>query len=314
MLAQKVACGIAVLVLLTGPLAIRHVVQLPAGNAEYVAMGSSFAAGPGDGQRAPGSYFPCMRSSENYAHLLAKRTGMKLKDVTCSGATTRHILDGGQLFQPAQVDAVDTTTKLVTVTIGGNDVFYLGTLGAWACANDPAAVPAGARWVGLCMGMSNDRVQKAFVTLPAQMTRVVQEIHRRAPVARVLFIDYATVLPSQGTCGQLHLSSQEAETGRQIAARLAAVTAEVARATNSGLIKASEITQGHDVCSAQPWVYGFVFSEHILRFGPAPFHPRIEAMTAIAEALATEVAREPPYLERQTMRKETLPRQRTFHE
>ena len=281
-------CATIAVVLVCGLTCIRYAARTPRGEAEYVALGSSFAAGPGDGQRATGSYFPCMRSSENYAHLFAQLAGLKLEDVTCSGATTDHVLEGGQFLQPAQLDAVRENTKLVTVTVGGNDVFYLGKLGAWACANDPEHVPRGARWIGLCKGSSEARVEQAFARLPAQMAAIVEQVHRRAPSARLIFVDYTTVLPDRGTCGRLHLSEAEADEGRQLAARLAAITAETAWKTNSGLVQASEITRGHDVCSADPWVYGFQFPQHLLSFGAAPFHPRAAAMQRIAEELVRQ--------------------------
>lgn len=111
-------------------------------NFHYVAMGSSFAAGPGilPGADDPGSV-PCGRSSANYAHFLARRNKLALTDVTCGDATTANILEQGQFGAAAQIDAVTADTQLVTVTIGGNDVFYTATMGGLACQNhagDPA--------------------------------------------------------------------------------------------------------------------------------------------------------------------------------
>jgi hypothetical protein len=50
----------------------------------YVAMGSSFAAGPGIGRRVPGSPRAAGRSTGNYAHLVALRLGLDLDNVTVS--------------------------------------------------------------------------------------------------------------------------------------------------------------------------------------------------------------------------------------
>jgi lysophospholipase L1-like esterase len=269
-----------------GAFMIHRAARIPQGDANYVAIGSSFAAGPGDGERAVGSYLPCFRSSANYAHLFAEQAELKLTDVTCSGATTRDVLDGGQFFQSAQLDAVRGTTKLVTITIGGNDVSYLGNLGAWACANDPADVPVSARLLGVCRSTANSEVEEAYAGLPAQLEKIVYEIHRRATAAQVVFIDYTDVLPDTGTCSELRLSPQQANAGRESAMRLATITAEVAWKTRSGLIQASQITHGHDVCSSQPWVYGFQFPKHSLSSGPVPFHPKFQAMQAIASVLA----------------------------
>lgn len=58
---------------------------------EYVALGCSFAAGLGLGAREPGSPWVCMRSTNGYPHVLARLTGLRLVDMTCSGSTTEHI-------------------------------------------------------------------------------------------------------------------------------------------------------------------------------------------------------------------------------
>jgi len=85
----------------------------------YVAMGSSFAAGPGIGQRVPGSPRAAGRSTGNYAHLVARRLGLDLDDVTFSGATTQDMLRGTAAGRPAQVDAVGGATKLGTSPAAG---------------------------------------------------------------------------------------------------------------------------------------------------------------------------------------------------
>ena len=71
--------------------------------ARYVALGSSFAAGPGPGWRAPGSPRRAGRSSANYAHLIAAHLGLELTDVTYSGATTRDILNARADGWPARL-------------------------------------------------------------------------------------------------------------------------------------------------------------------------------------------------------------------
>lgn len=52
----------------------------------YVAMGSSFAAGPGLPAGDPPRKDRCNRSTKNSAHLLAEKRGLSLLDVSCGGA------------------------------------------------------------------------------------------------------------------------------------------------------------------------------------------------------------------------------------
>jgi hypothetical protein len=62
-------------------------------SAEYVAMSSSFAAGPGLPPYAPDAPPRCALSLANYARQLAALRGLRLNDVSCSAATTRALLE-----------------------------------------------------------------------------------------------------------------------------------------------------------------------------------------------------------------------------
>lgn len=252
--------------------------------AQYVAMGSSFAAGPGVGTRTPESPFRCGRSADNYAHLFAQKRGLTLMDVTCSGAMTESILKNWRSLPP-QLDAVGPQTKLVTVTIGGNDVSYVGNLFGWSCENAPQRISA--VWSKLvCKVVPAGTVEEKFTTLEDKMRGIVDGVHQRSPNAKVIFVDYVTILPASGSCpDKLPLSEAELDQARAVSARLAALTETVAKETGSGLVKASELRGGHDVCSADPWVFGLQFPESPSIYGPVAYHPNAEAMQAVADQL-----------------------------
>src|SRR5687767_810852 len=156
--------------------------HLPEG-ARYVAMGSSFAAGSGIAPSADVPANRCGRSADNYAHQLARKRRLRLVDVSCGGATTAHVLGPwGEL--PAQVDALTVDTDLVTVTIGGNDVRYIGRLIAESCkAAGPAeGVP------GLCgsfpRGAASARslppaTQESWRALEQNLRQIAIEVRRR---------------------------------------------------------------------------------------------------------------------------------------
>ncbi|MDT5227299.1 MAG: hypothetical protein QOH94_1092, partial [Mycobacterium sp.] len=94
----------------------------------YVALGSSMAAGPGIRPGAPAAPFGSGRSARNYAHLVAEQLRLDLVDVTFSGATTAQVLTEHQRSAPPQVEALNGSEELVTITIGGNDVGYVPLL------------------------------------------------------------------------------------------------------------------------------------------------------------------------------------------
>jgi lysophospholipase L1-like esterase len=257
------------------------VVLLGGAAPDYVAMGSSFAAGPGIGVRAPGSIPACRQSASNYPHLLAKKRGLVLADVTCSGATTRDILVGRPGALP-QIAAVGSQVRLVTVTIGGNDVFYMRNLWAWSCPEGHISMMAR---LLVCHEVSAAAVESAFSGLAASLTEIVRQVHQRAPAARVVFVDYLTVLPESGMCAAAPMPAADYAAAREMARRLLAITHEVAAATKSGLVSAAALTRGHDVCAKDPWVTGFTFSPGVDGFGTIAYHPTQASMDAVAAAL-----------------------------
>lgn len=247
---------------------------LPAG-AKYVAMGSSFAAGPGLSPAAPGSPPRCGRSARNYPHQLAAMRGLSLVDVTCSGAATAAILSPwGEL--PAQIDAVNADTHLVTVTIGGNDLGYIGNLMSLSCRHLAAGDETAA---GNCRPVWEPK-ESDYQAVGAAMRRIAAAVRERAPRALLVFVDYPVVLPVHGICAATPLTPAQADAARALADRLEAITAAAASDTGARLIKASMLSEGHDACAAQPWMTGFP--------GPAgavAYHLTEAGMEAVAEAL-----------------------------
>jgi lysophospholipase L1-like esterase len=251
--------------------------SLPSG-AKYVAMGSSFAAGPGipDYYETPPA--PCFRSTQNYAHQLAARLNLSLTDVSCSGATTAH-LTGSRGATPPQLDALTADTLLVTLTIGGNDLGYIGGLTAASCAGLMRETGVEAD----CMSPITAPAEKTFTDLAARMDAVAKDIRRRAPQAQLVFVDYLAVLPETGACAATPLDEIHADSARYTARRLAEITRTVAGDNGASIITASEFSKGHDACSADPWMHGY--PRPGAPVGGTLYHPNLKGMTAVADAL-----------------------------
>lgn len=234
----------------------------------YVAMGSSYAAGPGIAPYQDGAPARCARSTRNYASQLAVKRGLALIDVSCSGAKTSAILQSwGEL--PAQIDAVTPDTALVTITIGGNDIGLVGGLFGASCRQRAEADCA----------PQTAPTEADYAALRAAMIRMVAAIRERAPKARIVLVDYPTILPARGSCAATPLGAADADAARAKAARLRAITRDVAAAQGAIVLSASDLSRGHDACAADPWMNGYPAP------GAAPYHPNLAAMTAIAEAL-----------------------------
>ncbi len=249
----------------------------------YVALGSSFASGPGvDPVVSPG----CARSGRNYPSLVAARLGHDLVDVTCGGATVDDLLTRRQVLLtgdrvPPQIEAVRTDTDLVTATVGGNDVGYVLTLLRSSYRVAPEGAPALAREF-FAVPVDTAAVEAGLAALPGRLAGLVGAVRERAPRARVVLVDYLTVLPEDGGCATLPMAEDDRAYGVDVARRLAAATAAAARETGADLVPASAAGRDHSVCSAEPWVTGWAFAE-LGTGGVVPYHPNAAGMRAVAD-------------------------------
>lgn len=243
----------------------------------YVALGSSFAAGAGLGDLQDDSPVFCARSVNGYPSRLAERLDVSLVDMSCGGAVTRHVLEGGQLFQGPQIRAITPTTRLVTLTVGGNDIGYIGDLSLLASRRTGGLLGWFARsaWEG--PKAVDDR---AFDTLAAELTATLRAIRAQAPQATVVVVTYPPLLPASGTCDAVALSAADADLMRAVGDRLAEVTRTTAQAEGARVVDMHRLGAGHDACSDDPWVSGWVEA------GPAPFHPNRAGADATASAIA----------------------------
>lgn len=250
--------------------------QRPDTSAEYVALGSSFAAGLGLGPRVPGSPIVCQRSINGYPQQLARMTGLSLTDMSCSGATASHVLRGGQMFLGPQIDALGPKTRLVTLTAGGNDVAYVGDLTAMAFRQRGGVTGflVGQFWSG-----ARPVADRNFDALRADLLATLREIRRRAPKARIYVVTYPVILPPDGTCLGLGIGADDAGLMRQVGARLAQVTREAANEAGAAVIDMDQLSAGHDACSNEAWVNGAKPSEG------ATFHPTLAGARAAATAI-----------------------------
>lgn len=244
------------------------------------ALGSSFAAGPGI---RPIENRAARRSALNYPHLLARRIGAQLTDLTVSGATTETILEKPQRagivkFDP-QIRGLPSDADLVTVTAGGNDVGYIGAMFAAAWAAKLAKVP-------LLRRLSPGEVGP----VPAQLVKrattglegIVAGVRHRAPNARILLVDYFTLIGNHTASGPN--TPFTAETLSALQARgqqVADIFREAANRSGAELVRLSEESENHDLGSPEPWVTGFRPQER----GAAPFHPNIAGMRSAAELI-----------------------------
>ncbi|BBY27795.1 SGNH/GDSL hydrolase family protein [Mycolicibacterium sediminis] len=243
----------------------------------YVALGSSMAAGPGIRPTASGAPFGSGRSAVNYPHLVATRLGHDLADVTFSGATTANVLHEAQRGTPPQITRIDGTEELITVTIGGNDVGYVPFLFAAGLPRFVASVPLlGGKVRELLDPAARDA---ALDRVPTALAAVGRALRAKAPDARILFVDYLTLLPPAGTPAP-PLSDTHADTGRRIADTLKRHTETAAADTGCEVVHVADASVDHHAWSADPWTTRVGLP---LPGRPAPLHPNAAGMRAVAD-------------------------------
>lgn len=252
-------------------------IPLPAGG-RYVAMGSSFASGPLLGPLKPGSPPRCARTVSNYPALLAQRLGLTLVDVSCGGARTQHIL-GPWNELPAQIESVTADTRLVTLSIGGNDLGYVTGLIAASCRAGAPFRP------GPCAAKVTP-TEEDFAKLESNLQEIVRQVTARAPTAKLVLVQNLTLVPP-ASCAAVTIDPADAEASRAIGLRIAEITAKVARATKTTLLSSDLLSRQHTACSPAPWTVGM--SPGYDGSKGAPWHPTAAGMRAVADALAAEL-------------------------
>ncbi|KAI1114310.1 SGNH hydrolase-type esterase domain-containing protein [Nemania sp. NC0429] len=255
-------------------------------------LGSSFAAGP---SIPPADDSSAGRSGANYAHLVAKRVGGTLTDLSVCGATLLHLLNtpqdaGGKRFAP-QVDDLPADTELVLVLGGGNDIGYIGGLFEDTLRRS---------WPGTALlylrGPDPDSEAKSQLQLDVdglaqRYGTVLDAIHRKAPGAYVLIVEYQAVLGPDTRPGEdVVFGADRVAYHREVAARLKEATrrAALGREEWCSIVGIAEASETHAVGAEHPWIFGFSWK---LFYQGCAYHPRPEGMIAIADLIHDEMLR-----------------------
>jgi lysophospholipase L1-like esterase len=247
------------------------------GRRRYVALGSSFAAGLGLGPRIAGSPIACQRSANGYPQQLARLCRLSIDDRSCSGATVAHVIGSGRFREAPQVDALDAATELVTLSIGGNDVGYVGDLTMLAMRRRHAWLRP---FLKLFWKDPRPAAARDFDRLQGDLLALLAEVRRRAPGARIVVVSYPRILPPTGTNAAVGLDESEAALMREVASRLDAVTRTAAETAQAVFVDMAAISADHHAGSAEPWVHGAAPREGVA------FHPTLAGAAATTRAVA----------------------------
>jgi lysophospholipase L1-like esterase len=202
----------------------------------YVALGDSYSSGVGTRE-----FFEttCKRSLFAYPELVAHdRAGTSLTFRACSGATTSSVLS-------EQLGSLNSTTSIVTITVGGNDAGFSEII-------TQCALP----WPWSCESELTSAESFIRTTLPGRLNSLYAAIHRDAPNARVVVLGYPRLFMGVDCNAGTFFSTTEMSRMNGIADLLASVTSERAGAAGFTFKNAIPPFTGHAICSASEWLNG----------------------------------------------------------
>ena len=159
---------------------------------KYVALGSSFAAGPAIPEAVPGQ--SCGRSTANYAHLVAAQLGLDLTEASCIGATIDNVTTTVQEMNPPQLEAVTSDTSIITITIGGNDVSYSASLTTCGLdgMNGTSCLEASG---GGASDVDSFAIDSRLEQEESKLVATLGQLKQAAPAARIYLVGYPLILP-----------------------------------------------------------------------------------------------------------------------
>ncbi len=250
----------------------------------WAALGDSYTSGPlipNQITDPPG----CLRSDHDYPHLAAAALGFSLSDVSCSGATVADMTRvqstvGGP--NPPQLSAVAPNDRVVTVSIGGNDIDFRGII-----ENCIAASPWGPTRVGTTCRAYYDRSGHDVIAAEIRALRprtsiMLARIHAVAPNAAVFLIGYPSILPAEGSgCWpRVPLTAKDVPYLRLKELQLNGMLASVAAAHRVIFVNTYVPSEPHNACTAESvrWIEPIV--PHAMAF---PIHPNAAGEAGMAK-------------------------------
>ncbi|MFJ8882548.1 SGNH/GDSL hydrolase family protein [Streptomyces sp. NPDC102402] len=207
-----------------------------AAGGNYVALGDSYSSGVGAGSYTSESG-DCLRSTKAYPYLWKNANNpSSFTFVACSGATTSSVSSG-------QLSALSSSTTLVSVTAGGNDVGFADVMQTCVLQSEAN-----------CVSRVNTAVSQMQNTLPGRLDSLYDGISSRAPQAHVVVLGYPRFYKLSGTCiaGLTETERGAINNASDVLNGVLAKRAADAGFTFSGV--ADEFT-GHELCSGDAWIH-----------------------------------------------------------
>ena len=206
----------------------------------YVALGDSYSSGNGAGNYDSSSG-DCHRSLSAYPYLWKNaHAPSSFTDAACSGAVTTDVLNN-------QLGGLNSSTGLVSITIGGNDAGFANIMTTCVTGSDAS-----------CTTAVNNAENYARNTLPARLDAVYDAIRSHAPNAKVVVLGYPHMYTLNTFCiGISDADHRKIDEGSDV---LDSVLATRAAAHGFSFGDVRSTFNGHELCSGDAWLHALVIS------------------------------------------------------
>ncbi|MFE9598398.1 SGNH/GDSL hydrolase family protein [Streptomyces hokutonensis] len=255
------------------------------GGSPYVALGDSYASGAG---LAGVKDAECDRTSGSYPSLIARFFAVagprhSFKDVTCSGATTRDFWNA-RGSKPPQIDALTSDTRLVTLTLGGNDVGFSSVLAT--CARVASSDRDGSPCERYFTADGKDVLEERVATMEGRVHDVLADIRRRSPHAKVIVVGYPALFPDDGVaCPEVPFAKGDFAYLRDTTKKANRALERQAVAAGAGTSFADTYTPtiGHDMCRPRDerWIESLNPAANTMAAHPNPLGQSVMAASAL---------------------------------
>ena len=226
----------------------------------------------------------CFRSSANYPALVASELGAKVDDRSCGAARIAHLRTSEFPDVPPQFTALKPGVDVVTIGIGGNDEGVFSRL-TQRCPALRATDPRGAPCQAAMSSGGRDVLLAALARTGNRLATAIGEVRKRAPEAQVIVVGYPQIVSADNVCDRLPLARGDYAYAEKVNLALADALRSAARATGSTYVDVWTASQGHDVCSDDPWVNGSVNDKK----RAAAYHPFAAEQVAVADLVVAAI-------------------------
>jgi lysophospholipase L1-like esterase len=256
----------------------------------YVALGDSYSSAAGVQPQVAGAPATCSRSRLNFAEdIAAALHPAAFTDATCSGARTSDFFTSQAAGVAPQLDAVSKDTRLVTMTIGGNDegVFvnsFFGCVTVSLASGSPFGNPCQQRYGSTFTDLIRTQTY-------ANLVHALSAVRAKAPRATIVVLGYPRILPDTGqlSCYRsmpISLGDVPWLVGQEVV--LNDAVRRAAAVTGARFVDTFTASAGHDAC--QPvgtrWLEPAVAPVNAF-----PVHPNAAGEAAMAAETLAAIGR-----------------------